>query len=65
MLNKVGVSRTECGLEVEEALIKELVSQGFDEGASRNVLAKYAIDNIIFEHILKEASIRIDEGEGK
>jgi hypothetical protein len=29
MLNKMGVSRTECGLEVEEAIVKELMLRDF------------------------------------
>jgi hypothetical protein len=70
MLNKLGVSRTECGIEVEEAIIKELLLQGFPQDITRKVLATYNIDAIIFEHIMKEASIKIDdlhkaEREGK
>jgi hypothetical protein len=64
------VSRTSCGLEVEEAIIKELLLQGFPEEITRRVLSEYNIDGIIFEHIMKEASIKIDnlhkeEGEGE
>ena len=70
MLNKLGVSRTECGIEVEEAIVKELLLQGFPEEITRKVLSSYGIDAIIFEHIMKEASIKIDdlhkaEREGK
>lgn len=62
--------RTDCGNEVEYAIIKELLLQGFPEEITRKVLATYNIDAIIFEHIMKEASIKIDdlhkaEREGK
>lgn len=53
--------RTSCGYEVEEALVRELKLQGFPEGLTRDVLATYPIDHIIFEAILKEASVIIDE----
>jgi hypothetical protein len=53
--------RTDCGYEVEEALEKELRLQGFPSDLIRQVLATYPIDQIIFESILKEASIKIDE----
>jgi len=53
--------RTECGFEVEQALVKELELQGFPSDLIRQVLATYPIDQIIFESILKEASIKIDE----
>jgi len=53
--------RTNCGFEVEEALVKELELQGFPSDLIRQVLATYPIDQIIFESILKEASIKIDE----
>ena len=59
-LNKMGVSRTECGLEVEEAIVKELVLQGFPEDTTRKVLASYDIDNILFDNIMRTASITID-----
>jgi hypothetical protein len=55
------VSRTSCGLEVEEAIVKELLLQGFPEEITRKVLLSYNVDGIIFEHIMKEASIKIDE----
>jgi hypothetical protein len=54
------MSRTSCGLEVEEAIIKELLLQGFPEEITRRVLSSYNIDGILFEHIMKEASIKID-----
>lgn len=60
MLNKMGVSRTQCGLEVEEAIVKELVLQGFPEDTTRKVLASYDIDNILFDNIMRTASITID-----
>lgn len=60
MLNKMGVSRTECGLEVEEAIVKELSLQGFPEDITRKVLSSYNIDGIIFDNIMEEASIKID-----
>jgi hypothetical protein len=53
--------RTECGFEVEQALVKELELQGFPSDLIRQVLKTYPIDQIIFESILKEASIKIDE----
>ena len=53
--------RTDCGYEVEEALVKELRLQGFPSDLIRQVLATYPIDRIIFDSILKEASIKIDE----
>lgn len=59
-LNKMGVSRTECGLEVEEAIVKELVLQGFPEDTTRKVLASYNIDGILFDNIMRTASITID-----
>jgi hypothetical protein len=54
-------NRTDCGHEVEEALAKELRLQGFPSDLIRQVLATYPIDRIIFDSILKEASIKIDE----
>jgi hypothetical protein len=45
---------------VEEAIIKELLLQGFPEEITRRVLSSYNIDGILFEHIMKEASIKID-----
>lgn len=54
-------NRTDCGHEVEEALAKELRLQGFPSDLIQQVLATYPIDQIIFESILKEASIKIDE----
>ncbi len=60
MLNKIGVSRTECGLEVEEAIVKELILQGFPEDITRKVLSHYNIDGIIFDNIMAMASIEID-----
>jgi len=68
MINKAGVSRTECGLEVEEAIVRELILQGFPEETTRKVLSSYNIDAILFDSIIKEASIEIDnekEGENK
>ena len=63
------MNRTTCGQEVEAAIIKELLLQGFPEKITREVLLGYNIDGIIFEHIMKEASISIDalhkEEEGK
>jgi len=53
--------RTDCGYEVEQALVKELELQGFPSDLIRQVLATYPIDRIIFDSILKEASIKIDE----
>jgi len=53
--------RTDCGYEVEQALVKELELQGFPSNLIRQVLATYPIDRIIFDSILKEASIKIDE----
>lgn len=53
--------RTSCGAEVEEALKKELRAQGFPEDITREVLAGYDLDRIIFEAVLKEASVTIDE----
>lgn len=53
--------RTSCGYEVEQALVRELLLQGFPEGITREVLRGYDIDGIIFEAILKEASVKIDE----
>jgi hypothetical protein len=53
--------RTNCGFEVEEAFVKELELQGFPSDLIRQVLATYPIDRIIFDSILKEASIKIDE----
>jgi hypothetical protein len=61
MLNKMGVSRTECGLEVEEAIVKELILQGFPEDITRKVLSSYNIDGIIFDNIMEQASIEIDD----
>lgn len=55
--------RTSCGYEVEEALVRELKLQGFPEATTRKVLASYDLDRILFEAVLKEASIRIDEKE--
>ena len=60
MLNKMGVSRTECGLEVEEAIVKELILQGFPEDITRKVLSRYNVDGIIFDNIMEQASIEID-----
>lgn len=57
--------RTSCGYEVEEALLKELKLQGFPEDISRQVLARYDIDRIVFEAILEKASIEIDEEDKK
>jgi hypothetical protein len=63
------MNRTSCGQEVEEAIVRELLLQGFPEKITRQVLSSYNIDGIIFEHIMKEASIKIDdlhkEEEGK
>jgi hypothetical protein len=59
--NKRSRGRTDCGYEVEEALEKELRLQGFPSDLIRQVLATYPIDQIIFESILKDASIKIDE----
>jgi hypothetical protein len=55
------MSRTSCGLEVEEAIVKELLLQGFPEKITREVITTYNIDSIIFENIMKDASIKIDE----
>jgi hypothetical protein len=64
MLNKVGIDRTECGIEIEESIVKELVLQGFSENITRKILGSYNIDAIIFDNIMREASILIDkEGE--
>lgn len=60
MLNKMGVSRTECGLEVEEAIVRELILQGFPEDITRKVLSSYNIDGILFDNIMGMASIEID-----
>ena len=68
MLNKMGVSRTECGLEVEEAIVRELSLQGFPEDITRKVLSSYNIDGILFNNIMEQASIEIDnemKEEGK
>jgi hypothetical protein len=54
------MSRTSCGREVEEAIVKELLLQGFPEGITRKVLSEYNIDAIIFEHIMISASVKID-----
>jgi len=59
--DKRNTGRTNCGFEVEEALVKELELQGFPSDLTRQVLRTYPIDQIIFESILKEASIKIDE----
>ena len=53
-------NRTSCGQEVEEAIVKELLLQGFPERITRKVLSEYNIDRIIFDEIMKEASIKID-----
>jgi len=53
--------RTDCGYEVEEAIIKELLLQGFPLDLTKEVLRTYPIDEIIFEQIMKTASIQIDE----
>lgn len=53
--------RTSCGAEVEKALVRELKAQGFPEDITREVLAGYDLDRIIFEAVLKEASVTIDE----
>jgi len=55
------VSRTTCGLEVEEAIVKELLLQGFPESLTREVLATYNIDSILFDTIMRDASIKIDD----
>ena len=60
MLNSMGVSRTECGIAVEEAIVKELVLQGFPEKTTRNVLSSYNIDGILFDTIMRTASIEIE-----
>lgn len=57
--------RTSCGVEIEEALVKELRAQGFNEKVTREVLAGYDLDRIIFEAVLKEASVTIDERSKK
>ena len=54
-------NRTNCGHEVEEAIIKELLLQGFPLDLTKEVLRTYPIDEIIFEQIMKTASIQIDE----
>lgn len=59
--DKAKSGRTACGFEVEEALVKELELQGFPSDLIKQVLRTYPIDQIIFESILKEASIQIDE----
>jgi len=59
------IMRTSCGLEIEEALVKELKLQGFNEEVTRQVLAGYDLDRIIFEEVLKEASVTIDERSKK
>ncbi len=53
--------RTDCGYEVEQAIIKELLLQGFPLDLTKEVLKTYPIDEIIFEQIMKTASIQIDE----
>lgn len=53
--------RTDCGYEVEQAIIKELLLQGFPLDLTKEVLKTYPIDSIIFEQIMKTASIQIDE----
>jgi hypothetical protein len=53
--------RTSCGYEVEGALVRELKAQGFPEDITREVLAGYDLDRILFEAVLREASIKIDE----
>lgn len=53
--------RTDCGYEVEQAIIKELLLQGFPLDLTKEVLRTYPIDEIIFEQIMKTASIQIDE----
>lgn len=53
--------RTSCGAEVEETLVRELGAQGFPEDITREVLGKYDLDRILFEAVLKEASVTIDE----
>lgn len=60
MLNKMGVSRTECGLEVEEAIVRELILQGFPEDITRKVLSSYNIDGILFDNVMGMASIEIE-----
>ena len=55
------MSRTTCGLEVEEAIVKELLLQGFPEQITRDVIATYNIDSILFDSIMRDASIKIDE----
>ena len=55
------MSRTTCGLEVEEAIVKELLLQGFPESLTREVLATYNIDSILFDTIMRDASIKIDD----
>ncbi len=68
MLNKMGVSRTECGLEVEEAIVRELILQGFPEDITRKVLSHYNIDGILFDNVMGMVSIEIEnemKGEGE
>lgn len=68
MLNKMGVSRTECGLEVEEAIVRELILQGFPEDITRKVLSRYNIDGVLFDNVMGMASIEIEnemKGEGE
>ena len=60
MINKAGVSRTECGFEVEESIVRELILQGFPEDITRKVLSSYNIDGILFDSIMRNASIEID-----
>jgi hypothetical protein len=55
------MNRTTCGAEVEAAITRELLAQGFPEDLTREVLRGYNIDGIIFSEIMKEASIEIDE----
>jgi len=65
-LNKVNEDkkrsgRTDCGYEVEQAIVKELLLQGFPMDLIKEVIRSYPIDRIIFEQIMKTASIKIDE----
>lgn len=65
-LNKVNEDkkqsgRTDCGYEVEQAIVKELLLQGFPMDLIKEVIRSYPIDQIIFEQIMKTASIKIDE----
>lgn len=55
------MSRTTCGFEVEQAIIKELLLQGFPEKITRKVIATYNIDSILFDSIMRDASIKIDD----